>query len=147
MCGGRALPGLGSGRRSARRISDRRQRLGPREGHVHRVDPPPALLHGRGGRVEQRPHPLQPPEPGPRPHQRHFIKLLTGVGDNGGPTLTHLPTGDSPAIDAGDNASCPVAGSLIVFHERNRLSSRMGTTTGRSGRNVPLEIMRFSASR
>ncbi|MBP8125336.1 MAG: hypothetical protein KAZ26_22000, partial [Caldilineaceae bacterium] len=33
--------------------------------------------------------------------------LLAPLGDNGGPTLTHLPTQGSPAINAGDNGSCP----------------------------------------
>jgi hypothetical protein len=33
--------------------------------------------------------------------------LLGPLADNGGPTLTHLPGRGSPAIDAGDNASCP----------------------------------------
>lgn len=33
--------------------------------------------------------------------------LLAPLADNGGPTLTHLPGAGSPAIDAGDNATCP----------------------------------------
>lgn len=32
--------------------------------------------------------------------------LLGSLADNGGATLTHAPSADSPAIDAGDNASC-----------------------------------------
>jgi hypothetical protein len=32
---------------------------------------------------------------------------LGPLADNGGPTLTHLPLAGSPAIDAGDNTSCP----------------------------------------
>ncbi len=35
--------------------------------------------------------------------------LLGLLTDNGGPTLTHLPGEGSPAIDAGDNGSCPAA--------------------------------------
>jgi CSLREA domain-containing protein len=34
---------------------------------------------------------------------------LTGLQDNGGPTLTHGLYPNSPAIDAGDNAACPAA--------------------------------------
>ena len=33
--------------------------------------------------------------------------LLEDLGDNGGPTMTHLPKPASPAIDAGDDATCP----------------------------------------
>ncbi|MCL4835705.1 MAG: hypothetical protein KJZ86_24925 [Caldilineaceae bacterium] len=41
--------------------------------------------------------------------QQPVDPFLAALADNGGPTLTHLPTGDSPAIDAGDNATCPAA--------------------------------------
>ena len=33
--------------------------------------------------------------------------LLEPLADNGGPTLTHMIRGGSPAIDTGDNAACP----------------------------------------
>jgi CSLREA domain-containing protein len=33
--------------------------------------------------------------------------MLSGLADNGGPTQTHALQAGSPAIDAGDNASCP----------------------------------------
>ena len=32
--------------------------------------------------------------------------MLGPLGDNGGPTLTHLPAPGSPAIDGGDDAQC-----------------------------------------
>ena len=32
--------------------------------------------------------------------------MLGPLADNGGPTLTHLPSASSPAIDAADNAAC-----------------------------------------
>jgi predicted outer membrane repeat protein len=35
--------------------------------------------------------------------------LLGPLSNNGGPTLTHLPGVDSPAINAGDDGSCPAA--------------------------------------
>ena len=34
---------------------------------------------------------------------------LGALAGNGGPTLTHMPQSGSPAIDAGDNATCPAA--------------------------------------
>lgn len=33
--------------------------------------------------------------------------LLLPLADNGGPTLTHLPDTDSPAINSGDDVACP----------------------------------------
>lgn len=37
------------------------------------------------------------------------LPLLDALADNGGPTLTHTPQSGSPALDAGDNATCPAA--------------------------------------
>ncbi|RLT43494.1 MAG: hypothetical protein DWI57_04260 [Chloroflexi bacterium] len=41
--------------------------------------------------------------------QQPIDPLLAALGNNGGPTLTHLPGVGSPVINAGDNASCPLA--------------------------------------
>ncbi len=35
--------------------------------------------------------------------------MLAPLGNYGGPTLTYIPYGSSPAIDNGDNLACPAS--------------------------------------
>ncbi|MCZ7649132.1 MAG: DUF11 domain-containing protein [Planctomycetota bacterium] len=49
--------------------------------------------------------------------------MLTPLGDNGGPTATHLPQAGSPALDAGDNTAASGAGLTTDQRGLGRVSN------------------------
>lgn len=48
--------------------------------------------------------------------------LLASLADNGGPTLSHVPTPGSPAIDGGDPAGCRDATGAVLLVDQRGLS-------------------------
>lgn len=62
------------------------------------------------------------PIPGPQPGDQVVTDpKLEALGDNGGPTPTHLPMNDSPAVNGGNPAGCKDAdGNLLTQDQRGQ---------------------------